>query len=248
VLADYNLPPVVKVEELHVGDLTLVAGIPETDPLPKGVKATYIGPILWQKPDASLPDWIDTLDEEKPVIWVYTGNPRYFEPFVTWGDSMVVLEACTAALAKESVQVILTTGYHNLPTGSSSLPANFHYEPYLPGLAMGERSDLIVHHGGHGASLTGPYTGTPAVIIPTFSERESNARRIAAQGAAAFIVPTEDESSEKHISAEQLLAKIKTVLSESSFTENAERMSEKLHAYGGASEAASLIEDFIAQS
>lgn len=247
VLADYGVQPIVKTEELHKGDLTLVAGTPDTDPLPEGADAVYVGPILWQKLGAKLPDYVDALDPGRLVIWVYTGNPRYFEPFVTWGDSIVVLRACIAALAEEDMQVVVTTGYHDLPVESASLPANFHYESYVPGIAMAERSDLMIHHGGHGASLTGPYTGTPAVIIPTFSERESNARRIAALGAADFIVPTEDETAEKHVSVEEIRAKVRQVLSNRSYAESARRLGEKMRSYGGASDAASLISAFAAR-
>ncbi len=247
VLADYGLPPVSKTEELHVGDLTLVAGTPETDPLPEGTDAVYVGPILWQKPGAKLPDYIAALDPKKPVLWVYTGAPRYFEPLVTWGDSIVVLRSCIAALAEEDVQIVLTTGYHDLPVEPASLPANFYYEPYVPGIAMAERSDLLIHHGGHGACLTGPYTDTPAVIIPTFSERESNARRIAALGAADLIVPTEDAEAEKYVSVDEVRAKVKHVLSDPSFTANARRIGKEMRSYGGASEAARLVEEFAAR-
>jgi len=46
------------------------------------------------------------------------------------------------------------------------LPPNFYYASYVPGLAMAERSDLLIHHGGYGSCQTGLYAGTPAVIIP----------------------------------------------------------------------------------
>ena len=247
VLADYDVQPVCKTEELHVGDLTLVAGTPDTDPLSEGADAVHIGPVLWQKPDAKLPDYISGLDSERVVIWVYTGNPRYFEPIVTWGDSIVVLRACIAALADEDVQVVLTTGYHDLPIEPASLPPNFWYESYVPGIAMAERSDLMIHHGGHGASMTGPYTSTPAVIIPTFSERESNARRIAGLGAAEFIVPTEDETTEKNVSVDELRAKVRWVLSNRSYCDSARHLGRKMRSYGGTSEAARLITDFAAR-
>ncbi len=77
VLADYNLPPIGALSELSVGDLTLVVGMPETDPLPDSADVTYIGPILWQKQGAKLPDWIDHLSKDRPLVWVYPGNPRY---------------------------------------------------------------------------------------------------------------------------------------------------------------------------
>jgi len=246
VLVEHGLQPISKTAELHAGDLTLVAGTPETDPLPENVNVTYIGPILWQKPGAKLPDWVGTLSKERPVIWVYTGNPSY-GPIAPWADSAVVLHACMAALADEDVQVVLTTGHHALPEGIPSLPANFYYESYVPGLAMAERSDLLIHHGGHGVCLTGPYTGTPAVIIPTYSERESNARRIAALGAADFVIPAKGVSEERQVPVEEVRAKVRRVLSDPSFTLNARRVGEKMRTYGGASEAARLIEDFAAR-
>ena len=242
VLAGYGLEPLHKFEELSVGDLTLIAGTPETDPLPDHANVTYVGPILWQKAESKLPDWIDDLDKDRPVIWVYSGNPRYSSTNSSF-DSMIVLQACVAALAGENVQVVLTTGYHPLPKEVLPLPANFRHVPYLPGLAMAGRSDLLIHHGGYGSCQTGLVTGTPAVIIPTYTERESNARRIAALGAGAF-VPVENVSGKKHVQVEVLRATVRRVLADPSFTDNARRMSEKLRAYGGASQAAHLIERF----
>jgi MGT family glycosyltransferase len=246
VLSEHGLPAVRKSEELHVGDLTLVAGTPDTDPFSESAEVTYVGPILWQRPDAALPDWIDTLRRDRPLVWVYTGNPTY-GPVAPWADSMVLLRACLATLADEDVQVVLTTGYQQLPEDVlSSLPTNFHYEPYLPGLAMAERSDLLIHHGGHGSSMTGLITGTPAVIVPTYSERESNARRVAALGAGLVVVPTEGASGEKGLSLEELRLKVRQVLSDPSFAANARRVADNMRNYGGAAEAARLIDRFIA--
>jgi UDP:flavonoid glycosyltransferase YjiC (YdhE family) len=243
VLAGYGLPPIGKLEELSVGDLTLVMGMPETDPLPETADVTYVGPILWQKPGAELPDWVHELSRDKPVIWVYPGNPRYM-PKSTPMDSMVVLHTCIKALADQDVQVVLTTGHHALPKESLPLPANFRHAPFVPGLAMAERADLLIHHGGYGSCQTGLYTGTPAVIIPTFSERESNARRTAAAGAGDFIVPIEGESNKREVNVDELRAKVMRVLSDPSFAANARRIGEKAKTYRGAPQAAHLIEGF----
>jgi MGT family glycosyltransferase len=225
-----------------VGDLTLVVGTPETDPLPESAGVTYIGPLLWQQPGARLPDWIANLDTDKPLVWVYSGNPRYAVAGDAL-DSAVVIRASLAALADEAVQVVLTTGHHPLPKGVSPLPANVRHEPYVPGLAMAQRSDLLIHHGGYGSCQTGLYAGKPAVIIPTFSERESNARRIVALGAGA-IVPVEQVGRKKTVDAEALRATVRRVLADPSFTNNARRAGERLRAYGGAAQAAHLIERF----
>jgi MGT family glycosyltransferase len=242
ILAEHDLSPMDKIAQLFVGDRTLVLGMPETDPLPAEAEVIYVGPILWQKLETQIPAWFEALSQNKPVIWVYSGNPHYL-PIATPVDSAVILHACTAALADENVQVVLSTGHHTLPKEILPLPPNFHYEPFVPGLAMAQRSDLLIHHGGYGSCQTGLYTGTPAVIIPTYSERESNARRIAAVGAGGFLLPTQAASRQKRVPAEELRAKIRQVLSDPAYTINARRISEKMQAYGGAPEVARLIEN-----
>jgi MGT family glycosyltransferase len=246
VLAEYGLSPIRTLGELCVGDLTLVVGTPETDPLPEQTDVTYVGPILWQKPGTTLPGWIDDLSRDKPLIWVYSGNPRYASAGDAF-DSLVVLQACIAALASEDLHVVVTTGHHPLPQELLPLPANFRHEAYVPGLAMAERSDLLIHHGGYGSCQTGLSMGKPAVIIPTYSERESNARRIAALGAGA-IVSVEHAAGEKRVRVDDLRATVRRVLTDPSFTDNARRMSERLRAYGGAVHAARMIERFSQQS
>ena len=246
ILAEHQLPQIQNMGELLIGDTTLVLGMPETDPLPETANATYIGPILWQKQEEKLPDWIDDLSREQPVIWLYPGKLKYMRGSSTSFDSAVVLQACIEALGNEAVQVVLTTGHHSLPRDYLPLPPNFRHEPYVPGLAMAERSDLLIHHGGYGSCQTGLYTGRPALIIPTYSERESNARRIAAVGAGDYVLPKSDITGrKKQVSEDEVRTKVFNILSDASFAENAKRMSEIMKTYGGASEAARFIESVV---
>jgi UDP:flavonoid glycosyltransferase YjiC (YdhE family) len=243
VLAKYGLPRVDKTGELFIGDMTLVLGLPETDPLPETAGVSYIGPMLWQKQQEQLPDWINAFDKQRPLIWLYPGNLQYVKGSRTFGDSSIVLEACIEALGNQALQVVLTTGHHSLPSRFVPLPSNFFHEPYVPGLSMAERSDLLIHHGGYGSCQTGLYTGTPALIIPTYSERESNARRIAAQGAGDFVVPKSDiTGKQKWIMAEDVRDKVFKLLSDDSFMIQAKRLSARMKSYGGARKAARLIE------
>jgi UDP:flavonoid glycosyltransferase YjiC (YdhE family) len=246
ILSEFHLEPIKKTGELFVGDKTLVVGIPETDPLPDTADVTYIGPILWQRTDEKLPDWVAALSDERPVVWVYPGNPSYVSGSKSPFDSIIVLQACIEALKDMPIQVVLSTGHHSLPKSAHNLPPNFRHASFVPGLVMAERSDLLIHHGGYGSCQTGLFTGTPAVIIPTFSERESNARRIASVGAGDFVLPTTDSSGrKKQVQATEVRSKVKHVLSNSAFKENAKRISEKIRHYGGAPDAARLIENFI---
>ena len=233
-------------EDLSVGDITLVVGMPETDPLAAEADVTYIGSVLWQKENEKLPEWITGRKKDKPLIWLYSGNPRYFSGNTSF-DSLIVIQACAAALADMAADVVLTTGHHELPKEVLPLPANFRHVKFLPGLAMAECSNLLIHHGGYGSCQTGLYTGTPAVILPTYSERESNARRVAATGAGE-VVAVENISGKKTVNIGVLRSVVQRVLTDPAYRENARRASERLHRYGGARQAAQLIEEFLSRT
>lgn len=239
VLKDYGLPTVNKVADLSVGDLTLVVGMPETDPLPASAQVHYLGGVLWQAQKAELPPEVSGLPSDKPVAWIYCGNPRYSSSDDTL-NSEVVLYACKEALADMDMHVVLTTGHHPIPKKLLPLPKNFHSVCYVPGLAMSRRADLLIHHGGYGSCQTGLYTGKPAVILPTYSERLSNARRLATAGAAR-IVEVSRLNGVKTIKVAELREAVTEVLHDPSYAANARRLSEQLRRYGGAKEAAKLI-------
>ena len=246
VMAENHLSAIHSVGELSLGDLTLVLGIPETDPLPDAININYIGTLLLQNQNEKLPDWMENLRKDQPVIWLYPGNIQYIKGHDSPFDGMVILKACIKVLRNMNVQVILSTGHHALPEDVLPLPSNFRYTPFVPGLLMAERCDMMIHHGGYGSSQTGLYAGTPALVIPTYSERESNARRIAAIGAGEFILPLTDVSGKKKtLDTSELHTKIERVLSDKSYKENARRISKKLKKFCGTSQAASLIEKFI---
>ena len=154
ILAELRLKPVGKTAELLVGDKTLVVGMPETDPLLETADVTYIGAILWQNSDVRLPDWAAELDATMPLIWIYSGNPRYMARSHSVFDSSAVVYACIEAFKDRNVQVVLSSGYQPLPKDVFPLPSNFRYVPFVPGLAMAERSDLLIHHGGYGSCQT----------------------------------------------------------------------------------------------
>lgn len=113
---------------------------------------------------------------------------------------------------------------------------------------MAERSDLLIHHGGYGSCQTGLATGTPALIIPTYSERESNARRVAALGAGDIVVLERERCGKnRDYSVDEVRTKVGRILSDPSFRDKAKQISTKMRAYGGSSYAADVIEEFIEQ-
>jgi UDP:flavonoid glycosyltransferase YjiC (YdhE family) len=259
VAQEHGLAPVERVVDLMAGDLALIVGSPESDPVAADAKVTWIGPMVFLRPDAALPAWVGELGgrkghggaggarprENRPLIWVYSGNPRYFTS-PTPVDSIVVIRAAIAALAEEPVDVVLTTGYQELPAEFADLPKNFRHAAYVPGPLMAERADLIVFHGGHSSTMTCMKAGTPAVIIPTITERVSNARRLAALGMGEVVMPVTDAEGEKRVDMAEFAAKVKRVLNEPRYSEAARRVAESMKKYGGAQAAAEKLEEFAA--
>jgi UDP:flavonoid glycosyltransferase YjiC (YdhE family) len=208
----------------------------------------HIGPIVWQHGDAKLPEWVSALSRDRPVIWVYSGNPRYGGSIATSLDSIVVIRAAIAAFADTPTQVVLTTGYQEPPPEFGALPSNFRHAAYLPGPAMAERCHLMVHHGGHGSVMMGLLAGTPAVIIPTITERESNARRAMALGAGEIVLPTNSTDGEKRIDVAEFSSKVQRVLTQPGYRQLARRVAESMGKLGGIREAADRIERLASSS
>jgi hypothetical protein len=67
--------------------------------------------------------WVDALSRHKPLICVYSGNPRYGNA-PTPIDSIVAIRAAIEALGDMSVHVVLITGYQGVPWvfGKSAQP------------------------------------------------------------------------------------------------------------------------------
>jgi len=192
-LARAGLPPVDKAARLLLGAATVVAGSPATDPVPDPA-LPHAGVLAWGDPAAQLPPPIPP-PGRRPLVFLYSGKRRYVPGMTLWGDSAVVLDACVQALAGLDVDVVVGAGHQELPR---ELPANFLALDYAPGQALARRADVMIHHGGHGSTLTALAAGTPALIIPTYSERESNARRAAALGAALYLVPETEDGGTQH--------------------------------------------------
>ncbi len=247
LMRKYSLSEISKIEELNEGDLTMVLGIPETDPLQGNAEKEYIGSVLWQKPDDEIPEWFNELNDEKPVIWLYPGNLRYSHRGAIF-DSEVILGACIEALSSENIQVILTTGHHDIPEEYIPLPGNFRVENYVPGLYLAERCDLMIHHGGYGSFQTSLYSGTPSLVIPTFSERESNARRLAGLGVGEYVLPESSGKRKIAVNSEKIRKSVRRLLTEDSYRDKVITISRKLKAFDGAVKAANMIEKLMKET
>jgi UDP:flavonoid glycosyltransferase YjiC (YdhE family) len=124
----------------------------------------------------------------------------------------------------------------------SPLPANVRFVPYVPGLAMAARSDALIHHGGYGSCQTGLVTGKPAVILPTYSEREK--QRAPDRGARRRPPRRgrDPRQGQVVVDVEALRHAVRRSLDEPSFAARARELGDRLRGYGGPAYAATIIE------
>jgi len=203
-----------------------------------------MGPMFGTTMRAPLPAWVDDFAGDGPLVWVYCGNPRY-QGLAGPADSIVVLRAAYDMLSDEDVRVIVAAGHQGKPEELPPPPANFRETDFLPGLTLARRCDLIVHHGGHGSCMTGAFAGTPAVIVPTYSERESNARRLAGLGVAELHIPVVDDTGEKRIDHAAFAETVRAMLADSSYRTRAEALSQRIGEYPGPEKIAERVEALL---
>ncbi len=245
VLQYYNLNIISKLEDLTIGDLTLTLGMPAKNEDENSLKLKHIGFLVYQKENAKLPKEIENLGDAKPIVWLYSGNPRY-AGIKTDFDSEILLDICIGTLSKENINIVLTTGFHSIPKKYLPLPHNIFYFDFVDGLLMAKKSDIMIHHGGYGSCQTALLTGTPSLIVPTFSERESNARRIAKLGTGEFVLPVKRKFLKtKTVDKAEFVAKFRKILNDESYKKNAVEISKQLKEFNKRNNSITYIQNFI---
>lgn len=230
----YGLPSIPGSVNAYSGQVPihLIPSVPELDyerkDLPECVH--YVGPCVWNKPSREPPPaWLEDLPRDLPWVHVTEGTMHSQAPFV--------LQAAATGLAGRPVQVIMTTGRDRDPAkiGLPPLASNIRVERWVPHSDLLPRTDVMITTGGASTVLAGLNAGVPMVLVPTQWDKPDNAQRVVEAGAGVRISP-------RRCTPDRLRAAVERVLSDSSFRENARRMSEIFSRYGGPFRAAELLE------
>jgi UDP:flavonoid glycosyltransferase YjiC (YdhE family) len=258
-LRRYGLPEIRRAEDLLVGDLLLVPGIPELDPLPEDVdgRTHYVGALTMTHAAAAVPPpWFDDLAPNRPLVYVTIGGgagPVGGRDFFA---------AVGEALAGADWQGVVSTGAKFSPSELPPPPPNVRLEAWLPGPAVIARADVVLFHGGYGTTMETVRYGTPGVVLPFHSEQEANGRRLEASGAARVLLPSREPfrpapgrwrggsfvvlvQLRSDLTAGMLRQALASVLEDASYRQNARRLSQELAGYGGPGRAADLIENLV---
>jgi MGT family glycosyltransferase len=232
--AEHGLQPIGTTVTAFAGKmpLYLVPSSPGYDrhrrDLPPSVQ--YVGPCQWDKPgSAPPPPWLTELPRDLPIAYVTEGTMHSKEPRL--------LRASLQGLAGLSIRVIATTGKRRDPRSLDLgvIPENARVERWVPHSDLLPRLDVLVTTGGTGTVLAALCAGVPLVIVPMAWDQPENAWRVAEAGAGIRIPPGD-------CTPEQIRAAVDRVLKDDSFKRNARRLGAELSRYGGADQAAELLE------
>ncbi|HEU4760663.1 MAG TPA: glycosyltransferase [Dehalococcoidia bacterium] len=230
----HGLPPLRVSVTQHAGTmpLYLMPSTPAFDyqrtDLPPSVR--YVGPLLWNKPaDQPPPAWLDEPPPDEPLVYVSEGTVPM--------DTAPLLVAAAEGLADLPVQVVMTTGSQRDPAalGLSNAAANVRAERWVPLIDLLPRTRLVVTTGGSGTVLAALKEGVPVLAVPTAWDQPENAWRVVDAGVGLRLSPG-------RCTPERLREAVQRLLTEETFREGAARMAADFRNYGGAAQAAELLE------
>ena len=113
------------------------------------------------------------------------------------------------------------------------VPENIEIYESVDQMAVLSISDAFITHCGMNSASEGLYFGVPLILFPQTTEQEAVARRTEELGAGCRL---------PGISEEDILKTVTRVISEKSFKEGAEKISESFKNSGGIPEAVDFIE------
>ncbi len=191
----------------------------------------YVGPSVWDRPiDWQVPSWLANLPQGRPLVYVTLGT--------VFNTRLSVFQKIIHALGQLDVFGLVVTGPGCPPSLFSAVPSNVRIEAYIPQTALQTepktRPHLIISHGGVNTVLSALAYGIPLLCIPLGADQPDNAQRCVDAGAGLRL-------DRRLLTTARLTRAIHTILSQDSFTRQAQRMQQTLRRHNGPEEAAELI-------
>jgi MGT family glycosyltransferase len=234
IRADHGLPPLRESVNRHTARLPLylVGNIRELDynrrDLPLSVH--YVGNCIWYPPaKPGTAEWLRRIPADRPWVHVTESTLAFGDPFL--------LRAAADGLAREPVEVIITTGSQRGPDvlARGPLPSNVHVTDWLSHGDLLPRCSAVVTVGGKATVLAAMEAGVPMVVVPTTWDKPDNARRVTEAGAGVRLTP-------RRCTPERLRRAVRAVLDEARYRAAAGHLAARLAAAPGPAGAAKLLD------
>lgn len=229
VMAKYHLKPLLDPYDMALGDLTLLADIPQFRPvkkLPPNIK--MVGPIFWEG-FATLPSWAKEIDNNKNIIYVTASGT---------GDKEVFIRVLKY-FQNTSYTIVATTGNTLTPDEVDFRYPKLFITDFIPGKWIMRIAKLIIFPGGNATSYQALKYGVPQIGIPLHLDQEDNLNQLERLGTGVTLFP------DKNLNRKNLLETVDKILKDKTYRENARKISLILGNYNGARKAAFEITDFL---
>ncbi|MBQ6896611.1 MAG: glucosyltransferase [Oscillospiraceae bacterium] len=151
-------------------------------------------------------------------------------------DMMPLYKSCIEAFRDSGFQVILSVGNMVSAQVFDTLPENISVFPYVDQIAVLNKADVFISHCGMNSASESLYFGVPLVMLPQTYEQRGVAERILQLGAG--VKPDRADSG-------TICDAVKTVLADSQYKENANKIAEDFRKCTGAKGAADKILSMI---
>ena len=218
---------------MEYGDLNIVFTSREFQPPNKRVDETFgfVGPSINPATrDGNFP--FEQLTEQA-MVYISLGTVHNLRADF--------YEMVFKAFADYPAQFVLSVGKFTDIDALGTIPENFIVRNYVPQLAILERADAFITHGGMNSVHEGLYYGVPEVVIPHQLEQLMNGLQVIRNGAGVMI-------GDKHpygtITIKQLKKALVTIMTDANYRHNAERIGTTLRESGGYQHAVDEIEKF----
>lgn len=190
----------------------------------------FIGPLLANGSQTTLPDWWGDLDGGRPVVHVTQGT-------VANTDYAQAIAPTLRALADEDVLVVVATGGRPLDT-LPPLPANARAATFLPYSELLPRTSVYVTNGGYGGVQYALRNGVPIVATGGKEDKPEVGARIAWSGVGRRI-------RSEHPSPRALRRDILAVLNQPHYRQASQRFAAEMAAAPGFAGLATIVDQLV---
>lgn len=192
----------------------------------------FVGPSL----DPALRDGdfpFEQLDEG-PKVYISLGTVNHLDD--------AFYRATFAAFADYPAQFILSAGKNTDIEQLGAIPENFIVRHYVPQLAILQRVDAFVTHGGMNSVHEGLYYGVPQIVAPHQFEQRLNGKRVAETETGLLLG---DKPPYGRVTPQELRQALDEVLNNPQYRRHADRMGKTLREAGGYLRVVEEIEAFV---
>jgi MGT family glycosyltransferase len=219
----------VRLPDLYLQPTTQAFEYPRRE-LPDNVR--FVGPMVPPRTTNFVPpSWWRDLDVPGPVIVVTQGT-------VQNTDFRQLVGPTLAALAREDVTVVATTGGAPLSALPGALPGNARAAMFLPFDHLQPKAVVLVTNGGYGAVSHALSLGVPLVVAGDSEEKPEVAARVAWKKVGINL-------GTGRPTAQQVGAAVRTILTDPQYRRNAHALRDDFARCNALDRIAELVEEIV---